>query len=94
MLAAFLLGVAVGPVMGWERQTVVVDQFGSGGQRVRRLTAEGWIVSRRDGVESLGTLVTLERLRADGLTRSIGDVFNNAASWLAWATGSGAYSQR
>jgi hypothetical protein len=94
-LLAFVLGVALGPVLGWERETAIIDTNIAPIQdrQVRRLAADGWTVGHTDQAGSL-RLVTFERPRIVGLVRSLGDSFNNAAGWLAWATNSGVYSRR
>jgi hypothetical protein len=92
-LLAFLLGVALGPVLGWERQTVVTDTL-TNINRMRSLAADGWTVNRSDSAFSDVRLITLERPRLVGLWRAAGDLYNNAAGWLAWATSTGAYSRR
>jgi hypothetical protein len=92
-LLAFLLGVALGPVLGWERQTVMGDSV-IGANRVRYMAGDGWTVSRTDQAFSDVRLVTFERPRIIGVWRSAGDLYNNAAGWLAWATSRGAYSHR
>ena len=91
-LIAFLLGVAVGPILGWERQTYVLTGNTIDEPRLRGFTFAGWTVTRTD--QAGGTrMVTFERPRVVGLWKSAGDVFNNGAGWLAWATGSGAYTR-
>jgi len=94
VLVAFLLGVALGPVLGWERETAVVDTnlVPLNDRAVRRLASEGWTVNRADQAGTL-RLVTFERPRIVGLWRSAGDVFNNGAGWLAGITGTGAYGR-
>jgi hypothetical protein len=58
-LLAFLLGVAVGPFAS-EQRTIILDSSGRGGDRLRALTAQGWVVRRSDRSD-VGQLVTVER---------------------------------
>jgi hypothetical protein len=59
-LLAFLLGVAVGPLLTGEQRTIILDSSGRGGDRLRALTAQGWVVRRSDRSD-VGQLVTVER---------------------------------
>jgi hypothetical protein len=93
-LLAFLLGVAFGPVLGWERKTVVVNAVTSSLVRSRGTVEDGWTVVRSDVVASDVRLVTFERPRVIGLTKLAGDAFNHTVGWLAWATSTGAYAER
>ena len=92
-LLAFLLGVAVGPFLGWERETVVVTGAASRNE-LQWFAAEGWTVSRSDAASVDMRLITFERPRIVGLWESAGDLFNNAGGWLAWLTRIGEYARR
>ena len=64
-LVAFLLGIAVGPVLGWERETALVMDYGNPNV-LRSRTSAGWTVSRSDVATPEARLVTFERPRIVG----------------------------
>lgn len=90
---AFVIGVAVGPFLGWERETVVVTNT-TPQSELQWFAAEGWTVSRSDVARADLRLVTFERPRIVGLCESAGDLFNNAGGRLAWLTRTGEYARR
>lgn len=82
-LLAFLLGVALGPVLGWERETVVVTESSNMPlSMLRSYASDGWAASRTDVARADIRLVTFERPRLIGLWRSAGDLYNDARGWL------------
>lgn len=78
-LLAFLLGVAVGPLLGWERRSIVVNAATSSLVRRTGTIEDGWTVVRTDPIAPDVRLVTLERPRIIALWRSAGDLYNAVA---------------
>lgn len=88
-----LLTAFVWPAVTTEQQTVLVNNAVAL-NRIRDLVADGWTAGRSDVALGDLRLVTLERPRYLGLVRGAGELLNNAAGWLAWATGTGVYAPR